>query len=57
MLSFLAAFFLIRYKLTIAKREEREVESGLANGLMESIGSVDAANGNDSASGEASRAT
>ncbi|CDO69311.1 hypothetical protein BN946_scf184976.g30 [Trametes cinnabarina] len=30
-LSFLAAFFLIRYKLTVAKREERKVESGLAN--------------------------
>ncbi|KAI0718973.1 hypothetical protein C8T65DRAFT_737000 [Cerioporus squamosus] len=29
-LSFLAAFFLIRYKLTVAKREERKVESGLA---------------------------
>ncbi len=31
-LSFLAAFFLIRFKLTVAKREERKVESGLANG-------------------------
>ncbi|KAI0743740.1 hypothetical protein C8Q80DRAFT_1272388 [Daedaleopsis nitida] len=30
-LSFLAAFFLIRYKLTAAKREERKVESGLAD--------------------------
>ncbi|KAI9067105.1 hypothetical protein FKP32DRAFT_1588917 [Trametes sanguinea] len=30
-ISFLAAFFLIRYKLTVAKREERKVESGLAN--------------------------
>ena len=30
-LSFLAAFFLIRYKLTVAKREERKVESGLAS--------------------------
>ncbi|KAI0334965.1 hypothetical protein GY45DRAFT_1431053 [Cubamyces sp. BRFM 1775] len=30
-LSFLAAFFLIRYKLTVAKREERKVESGLAD--------------------------
>ncbi|KAI0356196.1 hypothetical protein OH77DRAFT_1423793 [Trametes cingulata] len=30
-MSFLAAFFLIRYKLTAAKREERKVESGLAD--------------------------
>ncbi|KAL1942623.1 hypothetical protein VTO73DRAFT_4863 [Trametes versicolor] len=30
-ISFLAAFFLIRYKLTAAKREEHKVESGLAN--------------------------
>ncbi|KAI0334966.1 hypothetical protein GY45DRAFT_1317414 [Cubamyces sp. BRFM 1775] len=30
-LSFLAAFFLIRYKLIVAKREERKVESGLAD--------------------------
>ena len=28
-LAFVAAFFLIRYKLTVAKREERKVESGL----------------------------
>ncbi|KAI8975795.1 hypothetical protein BD414DRAFT_496936 [Trametes punicea] len=31
-ISFLAAFFLIRYKLTVAKREELKVESGLADG-------------------------
>ena len=31
-LSFLAAFFLIRYRLTAAVREERKVESGLAGG-------------------------
>lgn len=30
-ISFLAAFFLIRYKLISAKREEVEVESGFAN--------------------------
>lgn len=56
-LSLLAAFFLIRYKLTIAKREERKAESGLANGAVESTGSVDAPNGGGSASGEASRTT
>ena len=27
-LSFLAAFFLVRYKLIVARREERKVESG-----------------------------
>ncbi|RPD63977.1 hypothetical protein L227DRAFT_367784 [Lentinus tigrinus ALCF2SS1-6] len=35
-LSFLAAFFLIRYKLTAAKREERKVESGLASSATNS---------------------
>ena len=38
-LSFLAAFFLIRYKLTMAKREERIVESGLADSASNPIGS------------------
>lgn len=37
-LSFLAAFFLIRYKLTVAKREERKVESGLADAARSSEG-------------------
>ncbi len=56
-LSFLAAFFLIRYKLTIAKREERKVESGLSNGAVGSNGSVDVPDGSDSASGETFRTT
>ena len=33
-LAFLAAFFLIRYKLTAAKREERKVESGLSDSAV-----------------------
>ncbi|KAI0373403.1 hypothetical protein BV20DRAFT_1041875 [Pilatotrama ljubarskyi] len=37
-MSFLAAFFLIRYKLTVAKREERKVESGLADAAASSAG-------------------
>ncbi|KAI0645411.1 hypothetical protein C8Q79DRAFT_1119160 [Trametes meyenii] len=41
-ISFLAAFSLIRYKLTVAKREERKVETGLA----------DAATGRDATRGE-----
>ncbi|KAI0633370.1 hypothetical protein C8Q77DRAFT_784239 [Trametes polyzona] len=38
-ISFLAAFFLIRYKLTVAKREEHQVESGLADGARPAEGS------------------
>lgn len=53
-LSFLAAFFLIRYKLTIAKREERKVESGLTGGAA---ASVDAPNSDDASSGDTSRTT
>ena len=37
-LSFLAAFFLVRYKLIVARREERKVESGLADAARTSEG-------------------
>ena len=33
-LAFLAAFFLIRYKLTVARREERKVEFGLSDSTV-----------------------
>ncbi|KAI0675016.1 hypothetical protein C8Q78DRAFT_513893 [Trametes maxima] len=39
-ISFLAAFFLIRYKLTVAKREERKVETGLADAATGGDGGV-----------------
>ena len=57
-LSFLAAFFLIRYKLTVAKREERKVESGLASGASNN-GNGSACNGAamSDANGDASRRT
>ena len=50
-LAFLAAFFLIRYKLTIAKREERKVESGLEGAA------VNAGSGNGSGGEPASAST
>ncbi|KAI0775652.1 hypothetical protein BD413DRAFT_281108 [Trametes elegans] len=45
-MSFLAAFFLIRYKLIAAKREERKVESGFADAAASS-----SANGGGSGNG------
>ena len=46
-LSFLAAFFLIRYKLIVAKREERKVESGLADAARTSEGPLSIATDSD----------
>ncbi|TFK85343.1 hypothetical protein K466DRAFT_588169 [Polyporus arcularius HHB13444] len=52
-LSFLAAFFLIRYKLTVAKREERKVESGLAGSATNAHPGA----GSETADANASRTT
>ncbi|KAI0829649.1 hypothetical protein BC628DRAFT_1055951 [Trametes gibbosa] len=49
-ISFLAAFFLIRYKLTVAKREERKVEAGHGGGAAGSPSSASSGSGSGSES-------
>lgn len=57
-LSFIAAFFLIRYKLAVATREERKVESGLASSAtnsktaMSRVARTSTDTGNSAAGGE-----